>query len=158
MKNFDGYIPSIFTFKTPPGTMSWLVDPEKINADWYLQKGWPQFVQDNTHGDFLTYSYDGKSTFYVDYLQWTVAGRFLPAKLNVSRGMLKHLNAVSLQNISIICSTLFYVWSTCEGNYVCRRSGKGVRRRITNPSKPCSQDFFKVVLPQRLASKNLYVW
>lgn len=67
MKNFDGYIPSIFTLKTPPGTMSWLVDPEKINADWYLQKGWPQFVQDNslTHGDFLTFSYNGKSTFYV---------------------------------------------------------------------------------------------
>lgn len=39
----------------------------KINDDWFLEKGWPEFVKENSveEGDFLTFAYAGNATFYV---------------------------------------------------------------------------------------------
>lgn len=39
----------------------------RINDHWFFQKGWPEFVQENSleDGDFLTFCYSGNSTFCV---------------------------------------------------------------------------------------------
>ena len=47
--------------------MSWEVDVKKVNDCWFLEKGWPNFVQENSlqDGDFLTFCYVAKSIFHV---------------------------------------------------------------------------------------------
>ncbi|KAL1536053.1 B3 domain-containing protein-like protein [Salvia divinorum] len=49
------------------GDMSWEVDMKKVNDCWFLEKGWPNFAQDNLlrDGDFLTFCYVAKSLFHV---------------------------------------------------------------------------------------------
>ncbi|XP_042029500.1 putative B3 domain-containing protein At5g66980 [Salvia splendens] len=64
---FAGKIPTTCTLQRPQGA-SWKIDVCKENDCWFFQKGWPNFVEDNSlqDADFLTFCYLGKSLFYVN--------------------------------------------------------------------------------------------
>ncbi|KAI3445199.1 hypothetical protein Pfo_001864 [Paulownia fortunei] len=66
IKKFGGDIPTIVTLRRPSG-ISWQVDMKRFNDHWFFQKGWPEFVQENSieDGDFLTFCYAGNSIFCV---------------------------------------------------------------------------------------------
>ncbi|XP_012844349.1 PREDICTED: B3 domain-containing protein At1g16640-like [Erythranthe guttata] len=66
IEKFGRKKPAIVTLKTTSG-ISFRADMKKINECWFLEKGWPEFVKENSveEGDFLTFSYAGKSVFNV---------------------------------------------------------------------------------------------
>ncbi|KAL7157898.1 hypothetical protein ABFS83_02G107100 [Erythranthe nasuta] len=66
IEKFGRKKPAIVTLKTTSG-ISFRADMNKINKCWYLEKGWPEFVKENSveEGDFLTFAYGGKSVFNV---------------------------------------------------------------------------------------------
>ncbi|KAL3623293.1 hypothetical protein CASFOL_032109 [Castilleja foliolosa] len=66
IEKFGGEIPAAVTLRRP-GMMTWQVDVKKIDEHLFLEKGWPQFVKDNSveDGDFMTFSYAGNSMFFV---------------------------------------------------------------------------------------------
>ncbi|EYU26912.1 hypothetical protein MIMGU_mgv1a024196mg, partial [Erythranthe guttata] len=66
IEKFGRKKPAIVTLKTTSG-ISFRADMNKINKCWYLEKGWSEFVKENSveEGDFLTFSYAGKSVFNV---------------------------------------------------------------------------------------------
>ncbi|KAM7529084.1 hypothetical protein LguiB_032494 [Lonicera macranthoides] len=67
IKYFKGVLPSTSVLRTP-AKRSWRVDMNKVDKNFYFQKGWSEFVRDNSlmRGDFLIFSYVGNSDFYVN--------------------------------------------------------------------------------------------
>ncbi|XP_047954231.1 B3 domain-containing protein At3g06220-like [Salvia hispanica] len=65
--NFAGNVPTTCTLARPQGA-SWQVDVCKVKDCWFFQKGWPDFVEDNSlqDADFLTFCYLGNSLFCVN--------------------------------------------------------------------------------------------
>ncbi|KAA8547274.1 hypothetical protein F0562_003862 [Nyssa sinensis] len=65
-KHFGGCLPYKSVIKRP-AKRSWWVEVNKVGENIYFQKGWQEFVEDNSleFGDFLVFSYAGKSIFYV---------------------------------------------------------------------------------------------
>lgn len=63
---FGGNIPTTCTLKKPSG-VSWQVDMKRTNDCWLFQKGWPEFVQQNSikDHDVLVFCLVGNSTFSV---------------------------------------------------------------------------------------------
>ncbi|XP_042027002.1 B3 domain-containing protein At4g34400-like isoform X1 [Salvia splendens] len=64
---FAGNIPTTCTLERPH-VASWKVDVCKVKDCWFFQKGWPNFVEDNSleDADFLTFCYLGNSLFCVN--------------------------------------------------------------------------------------------
>ncbi|KAM7529088.1 hypothetical protein LguiB_032498 [Lonicera macranthoides] len=67
IKYFKGVWPSQSILKTYHAKTSWCIDVNKVDNYFFFQKGWPEFVRDNSleFGDFLIFSYSGNSEFYV---------------------------------------------------------------------------------------------
>ncbi|GFP93952.1 B3 domain-containing protein at4g34400 [Phtheirospermum japonicum] len=65
IEKFGENIPTKVTLRRP-NMRTWQVDVKKIDEHWFLEKGWPQFVKENSvqDGDFLTFSYAGNSIFF----------------------------------------------------------------------------------------------
>ncbi|KAM7523659.1 hypothetical protein LguiA_013561 [Lonicera macranthoides] len=66
IKYFKGVPPSKSIIKTHVKT-TWCIDVNKVDNYYFFQKGWPEFVRDNSleFGDFLVFCYIGNSEFYV---------------------------------------------------------------------------------------------
>ncbi|KAM7523660.1 hypothetical protein LguiA_013562 [Lonicera macranthoides] len=66
IKYFKGVPPTKSILKTPAKT-TWCIDVNKVDNYFFFQKGWPEFVRDNSleFGDFLIFCYIGNSEFYV---------------------------------------------------------------------------------------------
>ncbi|KAH6772447.1 hypothetical protein C2S52_004759 [Perilla frutescens var. hirtella] len=60
-------IPTTWTLRGRTLGECWQVETNMMNDDWFLEKGWPEFVQENSleEGDFLTFCFVGNSTFLV---------------------------------------------------------------------------------------------
>ncbi|THG13376.1 hypothetical protein TEA_008229 [Camellia sinensis var. sinensis] len=65
VKYFDGVLPHKSTITS--SAKRWQVNMNQVNDDLYFDKGWKQFVQDNSleFGDFLIFYYGGNAKFYV---------------------------------------------------------------------------------------------
>ncbi|KAM7529080.1 hypothetical protein LguiB_032490 [Lonicera macranthoides] len=66
IKYLKGNLPSKSILRTP-AKRSWRIDMKKIDNYIFFQKGWPEFVRDNSlvFGDFLVFCYTGNLEFYV---------------------------------------------------------------------------------------------
>ncbi|XP_059639690.1 putative B3 domain-containing protein Os03g0621600 [Cornus florida] len=66
LKHFDGVLPSKSIIRSH-ASRSWRVEVRKVDNNLYFEKGWHEFVEDNSleFGDFLVFCYGGDSIFFV---------------------------------------------------------------------------------------------
>ncbi|XP_059638499.1 putative B3 domain-containing protein At5g66980 [Cornus florida] len=66
LKHFDGVLPSKSIIRSL-ASRSWRVEVKEVDNNLYFEKGWHEFVKDNSleFGDFLVFCYGGDSIFFV---------------------------------------------------------------------------------------------
>ncbi|KAL3814722.1 hypothetical protein ACJIZ3_015990 [Penstemon smallii] len=136
IKNFDGIVPVFVTLKTS-SQLSWQVTTNKIDKNWFFEKGWPEFVQENSlkKWDFLTFCYDGNSSFYVNIF--------------AINGIKKRTRTENLQE-----NEASDLPAVKRKKYEEKRGRGRPKRKVAKPFFP---EFFKVFLPQSLASQKILI-
>ncbi|KAL3825443.1 hypothetical protein ACJIZ3_021472 [Penstemon smallii] len=136
IKNFDGIVPVFITLKRS-SQLSWQLNINKIDKNWFFEKGWPEFVQENsiTEWDFLTFCYDGNSSLYVNIFA-----------INGIKKRTRIENFQDNETSDLLAEKRKKYKEKC---------GRGHSKKKV--AKPFFPEFFKVFLPQTFASKKILI-